>query len=76
MCYISICDTLYMYPNVNKLFCIDIYLWFVYKNMIWSVKKFICDSFSIASTQMKKAMTIAHFPDILVLQICKLEEVW
>lgn len=27
-----------------------------------------------ASTQMKKAMTIAHFPDILVLQICKLEE--
>nr|XP_034335258.1 uncharacterized protein LOC105343809 isoform X4 [Crassostrea gigas] len=27
-----------------------------------------------ASTQMKKAMTIAHFPDILVLQLCKLEE--
>lgn len=27
-----------------------------------------------ASTQMKKAMTIARFPDILVLQICKLEE--
>lgn len=26
------------------------------------------------STLMTKAMTIAHFPDILVLQICKLEE--
>lgn len=30
----------------------------------------------IEYTRMTKAMNIALFPDILVLQICKVEEVW
>lgn len=35
----------------------------------------LCYSLSLESTLLTKAMAIAHFPDILVLQICKLEEV-